>query len=524
MNLEQLKSKIIRKIDLSWPKIYIIRFVYLELGKYLSKDTDFYFSVDKKLDDLNLSYDEIMDIYNSSTGRDNKVVCRSASLILKSIFDSLGIKSYLVKSLNNYTELDNNGEKEYLNHWILVVNDDYNNYFLSLASDLAYIQEGFKTKHFASNIEYLQTLKDGSTVQVYEGEEIKHKVLSDDILRKIDLNIGYLNETNNYEYENYNFNKLKAILKNNKLYYRIISHNTNFYKELYIFKSNGKKISFSDTYLSDLTIDDINNWIYNLCKKISLKIDNLTNYKNSFNNFNRDNFNYDIWLSEMCNNINNYYSLNIDNTSYSKWSREIKKNVETNPFAYDDIISIMDNTHALVSIITGKANGNFNELLTKLAFNYVDKKYIYDKDNKYASSIYINHKFNILFPFLMSSNELIQSFNYNDYAEQNVIIKELIEMMFPEVSSVKNDGYAALFNRLQLYTIKNKKTLEYAIIFNVIGDKTIGDQYYFYDSKKNIFRITNILDLYSDYVMVSDRLKSKLDVMDEINSNIKSRG
>ena len=54
-------AKIISKVNPEWNKLQIIRFVYLELGKYLEKNTDFFLS--DKLDSLSLSVEEINNIY-----------------------------------------------------------------------------------------------------------------------------------------------------------------------------------------------------------------------------------------------------------------------------------------------------------------------------------------------------------------------------------------------------------------------------------------------------------------------------
>lgn len=49
--INQLIDSVISNIPDSWPTIYKIRYIYLEIGKKLYKDVDFFFSADGKLGD-----------------------------------------------------------------------------------------------------------------------------------------------------------------------------------------------------------------------------------------------------------------------------------------------------------------------------------------------------------------------------------------------------------------------------------------------------------------------------------------
>ena len=69
MDIEKLIDLVTHNIKQDWPTIYKIRYIYLELGKYLSKDTDFFFSIQNKLDEFNLNYNQVNYIYNSLYGR-----------------------------------------------------------------------------------------------------------------------------------------------------------------------------------------------------------------------------------------------------------------------------------------------------------------------------------------------------------------------------------------------------------------------------------------------------------------------
>lgn len=151
----ELSEKIIRKIDPSWTTLQKIRFVYLEMGKYLEKNTDFF--LNDKLDDVKKSNTEMHDIYMNDkieevTRYDNKqyqIICKSAAIFLKTVYDKLGIVSSYVHTCGPETDLL---------HWFLVVQDENTQYFLTLAADLPYIKNGFPTEHFANRIEYLSVV------------------------------------------------------------------------------------------------------------------------------------------------------------------------------------------------------------------------------------------------------------------------------------------------------------------------------------------------------------------------------
>ena len=75
MNVNEIVNRVVFSVKKEWSTLEKIRFVYLETGKYLVKDTDFFFSMDGKLDDYNLSLEELADIYNNENPLEsNKVI------------------------------------------------------------------------------------------------------------------------------------------------------------------------------------------------------------------------------------------------------------------------------------------------------------------------------------------------------------------------------------------------------------------------------------------------------------------
>ena len=204
MTINEVTDRVIISVDNSWSTLEKIRYVYLAVGKMLSKYTDFFFSVDNKLAEQQLSMSEIEEVYeDDKSSGDLRVICRSAAYILERIYSELGIKSELIKSNNNVINYEVDDKSLLINHWFLAVyDDDGKAYFLTLASDLPYIQTNMQTRHFATNIPYRKMAKNGDIIQVYSGDEIEHTVLSDAELRELDMKVGYIKHKYNYD-ENY---------------------------------------------------------------------------------------------------------------------------------------------------------------------------------------------------------------------------------------------------------------------------------------------------------------------------------
>lgn len=554
MNINEIINNIVLGVKSEWSNLTKIRYAYVELGKYLQKDTDFFFSVDKKLGENNLSYEEIAAIYNDDVVLSTSVICKSASVLLKTILDRLGIKSRLVKSINNVIDYSDGNNELLINHWMLAVNDGENEYFCTLSSDLPYIQMGMETKHFGVNIPYMKELNDGTTIQVYEGEEIKHSVLGQEELKNIDIEINYIkdyyryNESNqpskewNLHYSNASFNMLKDAVRGNKLFYELEVGKTDFLNHLMNFEGeNGRMISFYDTPISSLTDEDWNKWIKVVCGEVQNKICDILGYDiYPIPTLESNSWNYESWLLSLSSKIEDEIyrqfdlyndeikeiSIQVDNFKYNKWSKKLKQKLDINGiYDHENIIFILDKLNALVNCIKSKGkNGSMNSLLQSLSYHFINPYNLYenniDEEGK-LSSYYIANKFDEMFERVFSCNETITNFNMMSYSEQVVIIKEVLALMFPEIN-VENskmvDGYDERFspvlNRIQIYPVKSKIDGEYSIIFSVIGDDMDEDFYFFYDLKNNTFNVCNILEINNDYIFVSNRMKSKLGVED----------
>lgn len=560
MTVNELINNAIYGLNDDWPVLYKIRYIYLKMGLYLKKDTDFFFSVDSKLEDQNLSIKELGAIYNNLEGRDGKVICRSASYLLHLAYERAGIKSKMVKSNNNITNVDMDGEHLDVNHWMLAVYDEFDKaYFVTLSSDLPYVQMGMRTKHFGSNIPYIKETPNGDNVQVYDGDEIKHTVLTDELLEKIDKEIGYIKMYYPYDkenkasesmlnYEDASFLFIRDAARNNKLYYEIETENTFFFKSLMNFEAaNYKKVSFFETdSFSNMSSQDWEKWIRLMCEFVEDKINYLMPSQFNFSVV-LPNWNYELWLKNLCIRIKDFVLLQLSsdgleysdefkidsNFSYKNWSRKLKKKfkVDKNEYEYDSLLLLVDKMNALVSYVKSPGPKNkFMDLFNSLAYHFIDRSSVFEKniDDGFVSSHYIANKFFKVFCRHFGCNQLINDFNKMDYSEQIVIIKNVIVEMFPEINSINscqlegfNPNYQAILNRIHIYPIKSKEDGSYSMVFNIVGDSKHGDYYYFYNPKTNVFQIANIPQIHMDYIIVSERFKSRLESIEDVEYKLK---
>lgn len=545
-------EEVIAGIHDDWPTIYKIRYIYLEIGKRVYRDTDFFFSVDGKLGEANLSIQKIKEIYDSEVGRDLKVICKSGSWILKKAYERVGIKAELVETNTTIAALSD--EEEFLiNHWFLAIYDEDTAYFATLTPDLPYIQMNMETKHFGSDIPYKRDYN-GKVLQIYKGDEIKHSTISRKRLKEIDTAIGYLalaypyndksQSSNDWflQYDNASFYMLRDALRGNQLFYELEEQQTSFYQSLFEFEGeHHKKISLLEDDLNTLTDKDWNEWIKLISRQILSKIEEILGYDvNVLPNLDSPHWNYEAWLLNLCvqiqedifkqltdNEKNAFRDLSIDveHFKYNKWSRKVKKEFhwKEDSFNHDNILTILDKLNSLVNTVKLK-NGNMRNILTSLNYYFIPPTHLYENnidENGYLSNYYIANKFDQVFPKIFGCNELITDFNKMEYSEQAVMIKEVLNLMFQEVtyenSSMLVDydqNYNAVLNRIQMYPIKNRASGEYSILFNVLGDNKRGDYYFFYNPNSNVFQISNALDIYNDYIIISNRMKNRMSIDD----------
>ena len=152
--IDVIYSYVKNRIDDSWSVLEKTRYIYLTIGKFLEKNTDFF--LNEKLAELKLGQKEINNIYENDDvnkretffGPQYQIICKSAAVIQKEVLAKFGIYAEYVQTC---------GDKDEIRHWFLVVPDGANNYFLTLAADLPYIKNNYPTHHFASSISLFRT-------------------------------------------------------------------------------------------------------------------------------------------------------------------------------------------------------------------------------------------------------------------------------------------------------------------------------------------------------------------------------
>ena len=193
-NIEEVSNKIINqikdKIDSNWGLLQKIRFIYLSVASRIETNTDFF--LNKKLNNLKLSEEEMNDLYQndmiSVSNKNNeeyyKVICKSGAKLLQNIFDHFNISSKLASTV------DSDGK---LKHWFLVVKDENEQqYFLTIVPDIVNVRNNLPTEHFASYIGYLNnvTIESSFNDTVYDRFVKKlgeiNKKISDVIVANVD--------------------------------------------------------------------------------------------------------------------------------------------------------------------------------------------------------------------------------------------------------------------------------------------------------------------------------------------------
>lgn len=277
--MEQELQRIINEINLhsEWPTNAKIRYAYIELGKLVSKDTLFFYTIQKNFEGqdketLQYSYDKLNEIMNTENRFDYKVICRNSAEMLQHIFKNCGIESEIHYNLETTPYITDEGEVIITHYFIVVTGDENKKYFLTLNADLPNIQLGRSTLHFGNNIPY----KNRDDTQIYNGEEIKATIMSKEELRELDKLIGYIDSDKSVSHMKTYTDVLFDILKSEygiggiDNYFNYLASKTKFYKT--IIGSLNRNINI-DTYLESLEYQKDQNEEYLYLDFDYLKID-----------------------------------------------------------------------------------------------------------------------------------------------------------------------------------------------------------------------------------------------------------
>ena len=521
-NLKELKRHIIENIHDDWSTIEKVRYVYIESGKFLQKHTEFFFTIDDKLE-TKLSPKKLDKIYMGRLGAQewNKMVCKTGAEFIKSVLDELRIKCNLVETVD-YIKIK--GMKHHLHHFTLAIDVDGKNIFVTPASDYPYIKEGMSTKHFGIDVPYIS---DGEIF--YKGREIPHITLTKNELREIDEKIGYLTpilKLNKSGVDELKSEYLDDITKNDRNYYiDYLAQNTNFYQS--IMPSDDDKKEFK------VFSDPRNNWnfvIDNICKRTGKRIAHITGTKYKHMEFvSRTNFKTWCEYVESLFNKDDYNSKEVFYANPTLLLHKSKALVNSIILFYNKIIH---NSYSCEEITSFKST--FLRLLNETSKHFIDQRFVIepkDKDN-YVSNTYINHKFSIFFPEWMNANNgADRKDNFSGFSEKNEIIKRMIETMFQELNSKNilkepdpSFSLSPIFKRINLYSVKKKTTDDYVIYFSITDSDTLGKHssyWYKYDVTNNTFEKTSVSKMITDtfkdkkYEILSNRLKSELLELEE---------
>lgn len=512
--LDELVEQITSSVDPSWDILKKIRFVYIELGLYLEKNTDFFMSVQHKvLNQFLLSKDEVANIYNDTLEDGNrknwnKVICRSASIILSKCLNKLGIENRIVNTTNviYFNEEDEESIEDATEIRHVFVNaklDDNRSIFLTLAADLPYIQNNMETQMFGNLIGYKRHTPEGEVI-LYEGDEITDAVrIDNDELRQIDADLGYLTQvvgdkdSIEYVYNNYFFDKLRINLSSNKLYFNLLSENTTFYK---------KAIASVDLNLRDKNAPYVlNEIIMNICKYVGAVLALDYEYKEPFS--------FVDWKEKAYSYINN-------NDSYvSESFTEFLKVTESLVESIADLAAVVLSEEIDDKKQVTKCINRYKNKALYLSRMFLPIQFFPNYDNGKINQEYIAKKFEIIFPYIFSCNGERTDFNDLAYSEQIPIIKIVLPLIFNDIkdkdcinTNKRSKCLPCIYNIIRTYTLKMKSDDSYVILFEIDNS---GDPCYFsFNLQTNRFKPITQTMFY--YLAVNNIICSK-DLNDKLN-------
>ena len=523
LTLDELVQQITSSVDPSWDVLKQIRYVYIELGLYLEKNTDFFMSVMNKVQSkYKLSGSDIREIYNDNledgSRKDwDKVICRSAAIILSKCLDKLGIENRIINTTNAIMFGEDNDIAEIRHVFVNAKISRNKSIFLTLAADLPYIQNDMQTQMFGNMIGYKKRDENGNEIILYEGEEIKDAVTIDNkTLLEIDSELGYATKVEDedsikYVYSDYFFDHLRKQLIKNKLYNELIVQESEMYNRVY----SGK-----DFRLNISDIKKIQNIIVETCKYI-------TEYLGFDFDFS-GNFNYEDWRDTFYNEL--MYLDKMGRSAFNESSDNIYKIVDSFIQTVADIgTSVLTNevNQENVSHLRDK----FNKKFQFLCRHFINPDYFpsYD-ENGLINQNYISKKLEVVFSYIFGCNEEIREFNKLSYNEQIAIINIVIPLIFTDVKDKncmedkRSKCMACIYNIIRTYTLRMLNDGSYELLFEI--DNSDSPMYYTYNLNSNKFKKVTQTKMYflaRNNIICSKGLKDKLKIEEIEEDQNKSR-
>lgn len=475
-----------------WSQNIKLRYAYIELGKLVHKNVEFFYSLYDKLSYLNLDMDDLEAVLNNDEFTNN-VMCRDSAMMLKYIFDNTGINSQILQNyqVEKYINLNNKGirhllevddelylevlprDMEFIKDLKILINGEYQditfievdgkkrkvakvpdtrifalphffiaaegdngkNYFMTLNPDLASIQSQFSTKKFGTSIAYML---DGKPV--YCGDKVDASIMDETEIREIDAYLGYLNS---------NFDG------------KLLYHNE--FIDNYL-----RKAFLRDEHYLDLLARDEENVFYNLMINL-LNDDKSDTECLSFNIKNKTHVDWTIIKKVVCYETINKITVDnkldlevdfvklllkkLDEEKYGECLELFNAKLEEFPnriiedglFSYSSVFSNIKGFFGVIDKFQEldfkskqefkSLNIRFNNYLKKLSLYFVDRKYIpygkvhMDKKEVVPSSEYVAHR------LILSFNQIFDigsktPFNDLHIGEQTSIIEKILDIVF----------------------------------------------------------------------------------------------
>jgi hypothetical protein len=521
-DIKDLTERIINSVNPNWTINEKLRYVYIMVGKELAKDVTFFYSLGKKIGDESYDYSELRGRYIDDKVVDKKVICKSAALILKTIYDVIGVKCDLMQSID-YQNIKNEDDSFDLYHWFLCCRgDDGKKYFLTLVPDLINIQNNWQTEHFASNIDYYNRPRNDvdNPVPNYMGNRIYEDVMEINELEQLDMRIGYLKrkdgklaptqlignlDINDYiYYENgkksagltqsnspFVYEQVINIVGGEKGYNKLLAEETEFHKNVFSFvNEKGKTIDFVETPLRDIGIKDIKHWSMLIQERI---IDS------SFTDDNKISMMQQVDI--VCNKLLQIKKMADD-------IREKKAKLETfgqNPNEFANYNQLQKEIEKLEQTAL-RSIGAARNILYTVSQKFIDSKYK-RKNKKDISSEYIIKRLEKLLPLLLVLNDEHSepmTARCNGTGEQLALVDTVLNDLF-DGNILSRDKTKNRIIRTALY---DPDTKTYDLIFQI--DK---HYYYFLDAKRGTFEaVTDIIGFLSNnnYTILNDQVNERI--------------
>ncbi len=184
-------QKIISKVNLSWPKDYIIRYLYVNLAPFFKRDLKYFLASDEE---------KYRQYQQGFINRGLDIVCSTISDYFVNLFNSFGITAIKIAANSAKIPL-----------FAIVVEGDHGWYFIDPLNDLFNNQYGLKTSEFGS-IPHYKTLNNNFPNLIS---------LPSDYIDEMDQSLGIDKSLSSY------FEKLHTVMSNRNMAAAIYKMPTN---------------------------------------------------------------------------------------------------------------------------------------------------------------------------------------------------------------------------------------------------------------------------------------------------------